>query len=293
MSLTPLIANTIDAPQQATAQAACNPAIQSCVPPTKECDIRACMSATDREKYEKENNCFFQPSGCQGMDSANQCCSKDEVTGKSKPVDKQIKSLDSKYDWSAYKKQCPQMKQSESPPDELWAQCVKGQKHSSADDWVVTEVLRSSTSANARTYCIDGCSTPPGIVTALVRAGVFIFSDKDNPTGAGPGGFGAGSSFYNACKAHDICYQTCSNTSQASCDAKLLADSLAACNTIPADHETTFKNNFGFNDVENTREKCESAANKMNTGLSPKFGDVGGGGASAFKQRRQQMCQCC
>jgi hypothetical protein len=61
---------------------------------------------------------------------------------------------------------------------------------------------------------------------------------------------------------------------------------LRVCNSIPVDHVTTFTNNFGFQDDENTRDKCQSAANRMHTGLRA-------GGGPAFDTRRQQYCQCC
>lgn len=271
-------------------QPACNPAIQSCQPaspPTKECDIRACMSAADRAAHEKANDCVFLAEGCKGMDLQTQCCSKDEATGKSKPVDKQATKEDSKFVWTAYQKQCPGMKQSNSLPDGLWAQCVVGKPHDPKDDeWNVTEVISNG---SGRTYCIDGCSTPPYIVKTLYQTGVFIVEDKDNPTG-----YATSSSFYNGCKSHDMCYQTCDKTSQATCDENLLKANLAACSTIPVNHTTEIPRKFGDPKKVNTRDKCVDAAKAMNFGLAPRSDDeVGGGGAKAFKKRRQQMCQCC
>ena len=176
------------------------------------------------------------------------------------------------------------MTQNSAPPDALWAQCVVGHKHSPSDDYNVVLVEKNGSS---RDYCIDGCSTPPGAVTSLWRSGIFIFQDKDNPTGNGPGGFGPSSSFFNACAQHDRCYQTCSmGTDQSACDNKLLADMLAACATIPPAHTTTFIGNLGRPKTVNTREKCTSAANDMHTGLQV-------GGSGAFKTRRSQYCQCC
>jgi hypothetical protein len=292
ITFTPLVAKAIDTPQQESmaAQVACNPAIQSCVStptPTKECDVRACMTAADRTKYEKENDCAFLPNGCQGMDSAKQCCSKDETTGKSKPVDKQITTIGDKYDWSAYQKQCPQMKQSESPPDGLWAQCAVGRPHDPTDDkWNIVEVISNG---SARSFCVDGCSTPQAAIDAAIFARIFLVNDKDNPIGH------PNSSFYEACKAHDICYQSCNKTSQATCDVNLRDASLAKCNNIPVEHTTSVPNYIGNGTTTvNTRQKCVQAANKMHQILSPFNNDeVGGGGATAFKKRRQQMCQCC
>jgi hypothetical protein len=271
-------------------QPACNPAIQSCQPaspPTKECDIRACMSAADRAAHEKANDCVFLAEGCKGMDLKNQCCSKDEATGKSKPVDKQATKEDSKFDWTAYQKQCLGMKQSNSLSDGLWAQCVVGKPHDPKDDeWNVKEVISNG---GARSYCIDGCSTPQKGIDYAIKLRVFLANNKDNPTGH------PNSSFYEACKAHDICYQSCTTTSQATCDANLRDSSLARCNDVPAGHTTLVPDLIGSGSSPvNTRAKCITAANMMHEILSPFGSDsVGGGGGSAFKKRRQQMCQCC
>lgn len=254
------------------------------------CTIQACFKdAADKHKYEQENNCEFLPNavcGNEPMDKESQCCGKNAKTGAAEIQQKQITQLNLNFDWDVYKKQCPNMQQSQSEPDALWQQCIAGEKHSAGDDYAVVTV---EANGNARSYCIDGCSTPPGIVDKLFRAGIFIFKDKDNPTGAGEGGFGEGSSFYTACATHDKCYQTCSSLDQKNCDDQLLANSLAVCNRIPPDHTTTFINNIGFEDDENTREKCQSAANKMHTGLRLPVK----ASQAAFKMRRQQYCQCC
>lgn len=254
------------------------------------CQGGACFKdAATKYKYEQDHNCRFPPAAvCSGqpMNPDTQCCGKDESTGQDKIQNRQAQADAADFRWSTYTQQCPNMKQSEGAPDALWAQCVVGQRHGASDHWPVREVVQNPGSPNARSYCIDGCSTPPGVVSSLYRAGWFIFNDKDNPTGAGPGGFGEGSSFYGACANHDKCYQTCSSTPRNTCDNNLLADMTTACNRVPADHVTTFINNFGFEDDENTRDKCLAAANRMHTGLQ-----IGGG--PAFNTRRQQYCQCC
>lgn len=288
-----------------TAQAQCG-VTMSCVPPggggpvidiggsgTKSPCTGACiLSEQGRRMYEQQNNCYFTDEYCGGttaahrIDRQTQCCGKDPRTGLSAVQDKQISQARQDFDWDRYTRSCPNMRQSEGAADALWAQCVVGRRHAAGDHWDVREVVGIPGKPNARPYCIDGCSTPPAAVSLLYRTGSFIFNDKDNPTGAGPGGFGEGSSFYGACAAHDRCYQTCNSTSRKTCDDTMLADMRAVCNRIPANHVTTFTNNLGFEDDENTRSKCHSAANRMHTGLRA-------GGGDAFNTRRQQYCQCC
>ena len=250
------------------------------------------LSDQGRRQFEQQNNCFFPDEYCGGstqayrIDRRTQCCGRDPVSGQPSVLNKQISQAQESFNWANYVRSCPNMRQSQGQPDALWPLCRVGERHTANDFWEVQEVEPQSGNTNARPYCIDGCSTPPQWVNRLYRIGAFIFNDKDNPTGGGPGGFGPGSSFYQACANHDRCYQTCNNNTQQSCDNNLLRDMLNVCRTIPADHVTTFRNNLGFEDDENTRSKCETAANNMHTGLQ-----VGGG--PAFGIRRQQYCQCC
>lgn len=267
---------------------ALNQSLGLCTP--KVCTNLVCFAnEAAKSQYENDNQCKFASAALCGdkpIDNEKQCCTKDAANGQAKIKDKQISALDTSFNWDDYKKECSTMKQSQSTPDGLWAQCRVGERHSASDDYVVVSVIPNG---NSRSYCIDGCSTPPGIVSSLANLGYFIFKNKDNPTGAGPNGYGSGSSFFNACANHDKCYQTCDQRNQSDCDNQLLADSLAVCNTIPANHITTFINNLGFSDDENTRDKCISAANKMNTGLTSPLP----ASKAAFKMRRQQYCQCC
>jgi hypothetical protein len=262
------------------------------VNPRSPCVGVCILSDLGRRQFEQQNNCYFSDEYCGGtspahrIDRRTQCCGSDPVSGRPSAQQKQISQGNASFNWDNYVRSCPNMRQSEGPPDALWPQCRVGQRHTAGDFWEVQEVEPQPGSANARPYCIDGCSTPPQWVNRLYRTGTFIFNDKDNPTGAGPGGYGSGSSFYQACAVHDRCYQTCNNNSQTTCDNNLLRDMLNVCLTIPANHVTTFTNNLGFDDDENTRSKCESAANNMHTGLQV-------GGRPAFSIRRQQYCQCC
>lgn len=257
------------------------------------CEINACfINEAAKRKYEEENNCkFVNGAVCGGKtyDKDTQCCGKNAKTGSDEIQNKQATALNGDFNWEAYRKQCPNMRQSEGAPDGLWAQCRVGQRHGAGDDYTVVEVQRPAGNPKARSYCIDGCSTPPGTVTLLYRTGYFIFRNKDNPTGGGPGGIGELASFFGACAAHDKCYQTCDTRDQKACDDELLANMLAVCNRIPPNHVTVFKNNLGFDDEENTQNKCREAADIMHTGLRLPIE----ASRAAFKMRRQQYCQCC
>lgn len=251
------------------------------------CQGNMCFSSTEkRKKYEHENNCIFpDQSLCDGkeIDSEKQCCVKNAITNKRKIKQKQYTSLDKSFDWNLYKKECVDMQQSEAPPDALWRNCVVGQPHSVDDDYAVMKVERIG---NARSYCIDGCSTPPSAVALATNLGYFIFPDRNNPTGGGAGGIGDQSSFLSACSNHDRCYQTCSKSNQEDCDNSMLTEMQSVCRNIPEDHQTIYQGNFGTTRSKNTRDACISAAEDMHTALR-KFG------ASAFNKRRQQYCQCC
>lgn len=251
----------------------------------KVCEVQACFaSAAALQQYEKDNSCKFASNALCGdkpLNKSTQCCGKDAKTGKAKTKDRQITALDSKFEWDTYRKECTAMRQSEAPPDGLWAACTVGQKHSASDDWPVREVIGFPGKSNARTYCVDGCSTPPFAISAAFRAEVFLVRDKDNPTGH------PNSSFYEACKAHDICYQTCSSDSQLTCDTRLRDQSRLACQQIPPDAESTVTI-LGIGRRVNTLTKCVNAADRMFNILS-----TAGLGETAFSLRRQQMCQCC
>lgn len=251
----------------------------------KICEVHACFKgAGAKAQYEVQNNCKFLAKGLCGdkpFDDAKRCCGKDAKTGSAKVKDRQITQFDSSFDWATYQKECPDMRQSEAPPDGIWQQCFVGQKHSPSDHWPVKEVIQNPVIPNARKYCVDGCSTPPGAVTAAYAVEIFLVEDKDNPTGH------PNSSFYGACKAHDLCYQSCDTRNQLDCDSKLRSDSFGVCNTIPKQHTTTITT-MGISHDVNTRAKCIGASNRMFNILS----DLNFG-AKAFKTRRQQMCQCC
>jgi len=233
------------------------------------------LTPAAKAAYEKANNCTFP--NCPNLNAQTQCCVIDPSSGKSTPVDKQITSTPKSFNWANYVKQCPNMHQSESKPDSLWQSCTVGKKQSPSDDYPILQVKQNPSDPNARPYCIDGCSTPPGVVRTLYLAGIFLKEDQNDPSGV------PSASFLPACSNHDICYQTCSaSMDQSACDQQLLNQSDAACQTIPPNQ--TAKNAYGF--TVNVRSKCLSAASTMNTGLK----DFG---SKAFNMRREQMCQCC
>lgn len=232
----------------------------------------------DEARFEKEQHCKFgELCGNQVFKPESQCCGRD-LNGQSAIQPKVAGALNPKFNWANYQKMCPNMRQSEAPPDATWRQCVVGQRHDPAtDDWNILAVQPNLANPKARSYCVDGCSTPRAAVETLFNLGIFLVADKDNPTGFPE------ASFVSACSAHDVCYQTCGAAyDQTTCDDRLLADSLRACEVIPRDHTSI----DASGDVRNTFRACRNAANKMNTGLYL-------GGAKAFATRKQQYCQCC
>lgn len=252
----------------------------SCPGTPKVCDAKLCFAdAAAKARYETENDCKFPPGplcGAKEYDKVTQCCGKDAKTGTAAVQTRVATKNDPKFDWGNYQKSCPDRTQSSAPPNALWAQCVVGQRHSAADDYPIVLV---EANGGSRSYCVDGCSTPPGVVTSLFNAEIFLVNNKDNPSGF------PSASFFNACATHDRCYQSCGGGTRRSCDDQLLANSLTACATIPVNHLTSVTT-LGVTHDRNTRDACVSAANKMNTGLNL-------GGEPAFNLRRQQYCQCC
>jgi hypothetical protein len=254
------------------------------------CKPDSCLaSEAAKKEYEKTHNCKFAPGdGCSGMtiDKTTQCCGKDPRTGKAKVVDKVMTKKDvistgtDSFTWTNYLLTCPDKKQSNAEPNALWQQCEVGEKETPEDAYKIVEVRQNGT---ARPYCIDGCSEPPSAVATAYSAGIFLTNDRNNPTG-----YSEESSFLSACTKHDVCYQTCNDNDQAACDADLKANSIAACNAIPADSMTFSLGVVPIPHFVNTRNKCIAAAEDMFRVLNTL-----GLGKSAFNMRRQQYCQCC
>ena len=256
-----------------------------CFSPPKRCEGGVCFRSKEDEKnFERDNNCIFgELCGNVIIRPEATCCGKDLATGAPAPQDKHIAILnDADFSFQNYQRTCPSMRQSEAKPDANWAQCIVGRKHSPTDDWPIREVRLNG---SARTYCIDGCSTPPKAVRAMFAVGHALADDKDDPSGV------PSASFYDACAAHDVCYQTCdASKTQSACDDKLLADSQAACNTIPADRTARTV----LRGTVNVRAECLATAADMHDALSRGFAGVAAwSGRNAFNHRKQQYCQCC
>ena len=243
-------------------------------PVMKICQASVCFAnQEEKRRFEEANNCIFIKDPCEDL-KENQCCGKDPKTGGKLAVDKQAQTINKNFDWQQYQKMCPEMKQSEAEPDALWRQCRVGQKHDPQDDYPIQIVEKNG---NARTYCIDGCSTPPSIVAALALFNISSAFNKDNPSGHPQG------SFFNACAQHDRCYQTCiKNSTQGQCDRNLLQDMNSACARIPVSavaHHPSMGSYY-------PRLECYKASNAYYQGLV-EFGQ------KAFSIRKQQYCSCC
>ncbi len=244
-----------------------NPGWSVLPPSLKICQASVCFANQDaKRRFEEANNCIFIKDPCEHL-KENQCCGKDPKTRGKLAVDKQAQTINKNFDWQQYQKMCPEMKQNEAETDALWRQCRVGQKHDPQDDYPIQIVEKNG---NARTYCIDGCSTPPGAVSSLYRAGIIMAKDKDTPSGYPQ------ASFLSACVDHDICYQTCAtNQKQDNCDLDLKRKALNSCENIPKDHIT----NHPFRGAKYTFFECLSAASAYYEGLKL-------GGAEAYKKRK-------
>ena len=106
------------------------------------------------------------------MNAQTQCCVTDPKTHSPAMVEKQVTAANGSVNWVSYVKQCPSMHQSDAPPDALWQACKVGRKQSPADDYPIMVVKSNPSDPKVRPYCIDGCSTPPNVVSALYHLGL-------------------------------------------------------------------------------------------------------------------------
>lgn len=244
------------------------------------------------------------------LEKIGECCANEvqnksngmyEVTGQT-TKGRQIKWLEKDFDWEQYQRQCPNMRQSESPPDHLWPQCEVGKPHMPDDVWPIRQVWQDPKKPpNARPHCIDGCSTPQAAVdgmmfwiNSLYGSAESLGEDKDNPAGHPL------TSIYEVCVNHDLCYQSCIRSqTRVYCDYMLYKEIMDICETIPVDDGKLtqwekhiwliigigIKSPVKPKNVE-TRKRCEAIALSMYLGLQL-------GGQSAFDLRKQQYCQCC
>ncbi|HRQ55941.1 MAG TPA: hypothetical protein PLN31_00850 [Azoarcus taiwanensis] len=267
------------------ARPACDPTVSSCLPdPEKpECDVTICFTTAEGQReYEMSHDCVFPPSSpCGEFDNTTQCCGRNPRTGEAAVIDKVFSTpgvlmpgFDS-FTWTNLKMACPNRRQNDAPEDDAWKMCEVDKKHDPADDYLIIARWENGT---ARPYCIDGCSTPPLVVTTLVALGYFLENDRNNPTG-----YSDESSFLAACTDHDVCYQTCQKE-QYECDTGLLSEMLSACTLIP--HHALSVRWMPWPKIVSTRSHCMIAAEVMHRGLES-FGH------EAFNARRQQYCQCC
>lgn len=257
------------------------------------CHDDACFpSEAKKGVFESINNCFFTPEKkcdpAQATDAQSCCVESLQAKGNYVLVDKVNDKNSNQFDWEKYKKQCKNMK----PREGENKKCVVGTiPNPKTDDWPIQEVVQNPNNPNALPYCVDGCSLPPMALNLGIRFGVAaINATHDNPTGH------SNSSFYEACKAHDICYQTCDkNINEENCDTNLLQNALAVCEKIPDNDLITIKKYNITRPIQtfqtvNAKQFCQKTANEFYEILSPK---KLGQGQKAFKQRRQEMCQCC
>lgn len=267
---------------------ACDPTVSSCLPEPEKpvCDATACFTTAEGQKqYEIKHGCVFPPSSpCGEFDTSTQCCGKNPRTDEATVIDKVFSTPDvlmpefDSFTWTNFKMACPDGKQNDAPPDDVWGMCEINRPHDPDDPndhYNIIDIWENST---ARPFCIDGCSTPPRTVNALYGLGIFLDRDRNNPIG-----HSEDSSFLAACVDHDVCYQTC-NKDQAECDDAFLAEMINACSLIP--HHSLSIRWFPSPGIVGTRNHCIRVASIMHRGLQI-------GGHTAFNKRRQQYCQCC
>lgn len=143
------------------------------------------------------------------------------------------------------------------------------------DDW--QDCKDSSTKhleQNDEEYEVDGCSIPYAVAEAI---GAYT---QDNPTGCN----GPNTSFYEPCRSHDECYQTCDSDKINECDNGLNADMEDVCNgdiIFGCDMPGT-----GLESVSNWYNRCNSYKNSYHMGVL-------GGGQGAWEERQVGYCECC
>jgi hypothetical protein len=136
-------------------------------------------------------------------------------------------------------------------------------------------------------FRIDGCSVPTE-VQRLFPIGMFV-NKATNLDSAGAILYTE--SFYQGCRSHDVCYQTC-GTTQDQCDGELDVTLQTYYSTV-----LTYISGTGFFDGDNgqaiwsmsARDECFILASSVIAGLQlPLFG-----GRSAWQLRQKEMCQPC
>jgi large repetitive protein len=132
---------------------------------------------------------------------------------------------------------------------------------------------------NGVTHAIDGCSTPQDKFY-LFPPNLFV-----NPNAGGNMSLNPLSKpFYDACSAHDVCYQTC-KSNQNQCDAALRDNIFAYCDTLSNNDIGSGFYVLGGRTVSK-RTECQLAATEMYLALAAV-------GFKAHQQRQKEMCIAC
>ena len=142
-----------------------------------------------------------------------------------------------------------------------------------------TQTWNHQTFPNGVTHAIDGCSTPenkfylfpPNLFVNPNESGNFSLNPLSKP-------------FYDACAAHDVCYQTC-GSSQNTCDAGLHNRLMSHCDSL-----SKTKSGSGFFDLlgisASEYDECRLSANRMYAALIAV-------GHNAHSHRQKEMCIAC
>jgi len=139
-------------------------------------------------------------------------------------------------------------------------------------------------------FCIDGCSQAQIGAATFYVLGIAGVVDTQNPTGLGDrlGTLPLSTSFYGACRGHDVCYQTCSKEDKSVCDNAMRDSMYSTCENITPDLFATFESlGSGLpRQVLNVRAVCMRNAWAYYQGLVWL-------GSGAFAERKAQYCECC
>jgi hypothetical protein len=131
---------------------------------------------------------------------------------------------------------------------------------------------------------VDGCSVPTNLQT-IFPPGLFINKGDGAPQPPAP--HPNAELFYEGCKEHDVCYQTC-GSQQGVCDSALRQSLIDGCNIIPDTEPGTgfYGNNSPTSPKMPLKNECLLNAEKVYTGLSL-------GGKAAHSLRQRERCEVC
>ena len=131
---------------------------------------------------------------------------------------------------------------------------------------------------------VEGCSVPATLQT-IFPPGLFI--NKGDGAIPPPTLHPNAELFYEGCKEHDVCYQTC-GSQQGTCDATLRQSLIDGCSVIPDAQPGTgfYRNNSLTAPRMSLKNECLLNAEKVYSGLS-----IGGKAAHSLRQR--ERCDVC